>query len=86
MLFIACMLVNPEVQRRGQAEIDRVVGQDRLPDFTDRDSLPYVECIMQEAMRWHPVLPLGVPHMTVTEDVYRGMYIPKGATILANAK
>lgn len=86
MLFVACMLVNPEIQRKGQAEVDRVIGHGRLPDFTDRDSLPYVECIVQETMRWNPVLPLSVPHKSVAEDVYRGMYIPKEATIIANSK
>ena len=45
------MLLNPEAQLKGQAEIDRVVGNSRLPDFTDRDSLPYIECILQETMR-----------------------------------
>lgn len=37
---------------KGQEEIDRVVGSDRLPDFTDRDSLPYLECVIQESMRY----------------------------------
>lgn len=52
--FMACMLMHPDVQRRGQAEIDRVVGTARLPDFTDRASLPYTECILQETMRYVP--------------------------------
>ena len=46
------MLLNPGALRKGQEEIDRVVGNGRLPDFTDRDSLPYVECIVQETMRY----------------------------------
>ncbi|EKM55771.1 uncharacterized protein PHACADRAFT_195823 [Phanerochaete carnosa HHB-10118-sp] len=86
MTFIACMLTNPDIQRKAQEEIDRVVGNSRLPDFTDRDSLPYIECIAQETMRWHPVAPLGVPHKATEDDEYRGMYIPKGTTIMANAR
>ncbi|GJE97080.1 hypothetical protein PsYK624_132900 [Phanerochaete sordida] len=50
-MFVACMLLNPDVQRKGQEEIDKVVGEGRLPDFTDRDSLPYVDCIVKEVMR-----------------------------------
>lgn len=49
----------PNVQARAQAELDAVVGHDRLPDFTDRDSLPYVNAIISELMRWQPVVPLG---------------------------
>ena len=51
MTFILCMLLNPEAQRRGQQEIDEVVGKGRLPDFSDRDSLPFIECIFRETLR-----------------------------------
>jgi cytochrome P450 len=55
------MAMYPEVQRKAHAEIDAVVGQHRLPDFNDRDSLPYVNAMMKEVMRWNPVAPLGSP-------------------------
>ena len=42
------MIRNPEVQKRAQAEIDAVVGTDRLPNFDDRKSLPYVEAVFRE--------------------------------------
>lgn len=45
------MMLNPEAQAKGQREIDEIVGTKRLPDFSDRDSLPYVECITKETMR-----------------------------------
>lgn len=53
------MVLFPEVQRKAQAEIDSVVGKDRLPDFGDQSQLPYVTAILEEALRWHPVVPLG---------------------------
>ena len=40
-------------------EIDSVVGVDRLPDFDDEASLPYVSALVKEVMRWHPVTPIG---------------------------
>jgi cytochrome P450 len=68
------MVHYPEVQAIAQAEIDRVVGQDRLPTYSDRLSLPYVEAVYKEVLRWHPVAPLGVPHCLDwdKDDVYRG--------------
>ena len=57
-LFLA-MAIYPEVQKKAQAEIDAVVGPHRLPDFEDRPSLPYINAIIKESMRWHLVLPLG---------------------------
>jgi len=40
-------------------EIDAVVGNNRLPDFNDRNTLSYTNAIVKEAMRWQPVTPLG---------------------------
>ena len=53
------MAMHPDVQRKAQAEIDAVVGQDRLPDFSDRAKLPYVNAIIEETLRWHSITPLG---------------------------
>lgn len=42
------MVLYPEVQRRGQEEIDRVVGKGKLPTINDLPSLPYVNAIYYE--------------------------------------
>lgn len=55
------MILHPGVVKKAQAEIDGVVGSDRLPNFKDRDSLPYVNALVKEVMRWHPVSPMGEP-------------------------
>ncbi len=57
--FILAMTLNPEAQRKGQEELDRIIGTGRLPRFEDRASLPYVEAIYREVMRWRPAIPLG---------------------------
>ncbi|KAJ8520580.1 hypothetical protein ONZ45_g2645 [Pleurotus djamor] len=71
--FILAMTLHPECQRLAQEEIDRVVGQDRLPSFEDRGSLPYVTSIVQETLRWGRVIPLGIPHRSTQDDIYRDM-------------
>ena len=53
------MMMHPEVQRKAQAEIDRVIGSDRLPTLADQPSLPYIEALTKEVFRWNPVTPLG---------------------------
>lgn len=45
------MLMHPDVQAKAREELDRVVGPTRLPEFEDRDSLPYVTAIMKELLR-----------------------------------
>ena len=53
------MVKNPRIWKRAQAEIDAIVGTDRLPEFDDRSSLPYVDAILHETLRWQPPAPLG---------------------------
>lgn len=82
--FFLAMTLHPEAQRQAQEEIDRVVGNARLPDFGDRDSLPYIEAVFKETFRWHALAPLAIPHQTTADDIYEGYTIPKGAIILPN--
>ena len=60
--FVQAMVTWPEIQRKAQAEIDSVIPEDRVPDFSDYETLPYVATIIKEAHRWRPVAPLSVPH------------------------
>ena len=82
--FFLAMTVHPDIQRRGQEEIDRVIGTDRLPTFTDRPDLPYVDAIVKEVLRWHPVAPMGLPHVASSDEIYNGYFIPKGSLLLAS--
>ncbi|KAF8545990.1 cytochrome P450 [Imleria badia] len=84
LMFTLAMIENPHVWKRAQAEIDALVGTDRLPEFDDRVSLPYLDAIIREVFRWGIIVPLGAPHAVTLDDVYKGYYIPKGATIFVN--
>lgn len=53
------MVLYPEVQRKGREEIERVIGKNKLPTFEDDQSVPYVDAIVKEVLRWRPVAPLG---------------------------
>ena len=77
------MAMHPEVQERAKLELDDVVGPDRLPNFDDFNSLPYIQAILLESVRWIPVTPLGLPHATTEEDIYKGYRIPKGTVVFA---
>lgn len=55
------MVLYPEVLKRAQEEIDAVVGRERMPTFEDQSSLPYIDAIVKEALRWRPGAPLGLP-------------------------
>ena len=82
--FFLAMALYPEVQKKAQQELDAVVGSERLPDFSDRPSLPYVNAIVRELLRWHPATPMGVPHRILADDEYNGYTIPAGTTVFVN--
>ncbi|KAG2068900.1 cytochrome P450 [Suillus decipiens] len=82
--FLLAMVLYPDIQARARAEIDHAVRHDEMPCLNDRASLPYLDAILREVLRWYPLLPLGIPHMTSNDDVYNGYFIPKGAVVMAN--
>ncbi|KAF9227082.1 cytochrome P450 [Gyrodon lividus] len=81
--FFLAMTIHPDVFKKAQREVDAVVGSERLPTFEDRDSLPYINAICKEVLRWNVVAPLAM-HVTSQDDVYEGYLMPKGSVILAN--
>ncbi|KAF5365306.1 hypothetical protein D9758_005453 [Tetrapyrgos nigripes] len=82
--FFLAMSLYPHVQSKGQEELNTVLGKGRMPTFDDRPSLPFIEAIFREVMRWHPALPMGVAHDSLEDIIYEGYYIPKGTSIYAN--
>lgn len=78
------MAMYPEVQRKAQDEIERVLGRGRLPKMTDRAHLPYVNAIAKEVLRWHPVAPMAIPHLSTEDDTWGDYFIPKGSLIMPN--
>jgi hypothetical protein len=81
-VFTLAMLKFEHVQRKAQLEIDRVVGRNRLPNFEDREKLPYINALLKEAIRWWPIAPMGFPHTTTESFEYNGLHIPKDAFLL----
>ena len=65
-LFIA-MQLNPEAQRTAQAELDTVIGPDRLPKLADRSYLPYMNALVKELFRWHNALPTCMPSRSFSQ-------------------
>ncbi|EEB93326.1 hypothetical protein MPER_08035 [Moniliophthora perniciosa FA553] len=63
--MILAMITFPEVQRKAQEELDRVVGRTKFPTSNDMENLPYMRALVKEALRWRPALPMGVFHMSL---------------------
>ena len=78
------MAVHPGIQKKAQQEIDRLLGGERLPIFSDQDDLPYISALIKETYRWHTPSPMGAPKSLKVDDVYKGYHLPKGATVIEN--
>ncbi|XP_038189416.1 cytochrome P450 2J2-like isoform X4 [Arvicola amphibius] len=71
------MALYPEVQEKVQAEIDRVIGQEKQPSLTDRDSMPYTNAVIHEVQRMGNVVPLNVPRKVTVDTMLAGFHLPK---------
>ncbi|KAK7440788.1 hypothetical protein VKT23_016865 [Stygiomarasmius scandens] len=84
MTAIFVLSHHPEIQAKAHKELDSVVGNSRLPDFSDRSDLPYLEAIFKEVQRMYPVSPVGNTHRATADDVYEGYFIPNGTSVIGN--
>jgi len=82
---VLALLNYPDVLKKAQEEIDKVIGPGNLPTFEDRPSLPYINAIAKESVRWRDTTPLAVPHISTAEDEYKGYRIPKDTVIMCNS-
>lgn len=76
------MAMFPDVQKKAQAELATVVESSRLPKFTDLAGLTYLKALVMETLRWMPSAPVGLPHASIEDDVYRGYHIPKATMVI----
>uniref|UniRef100_F7BVU7 Uncharacterized protein n=1 Tax=Monodelphis domestica TaxID=13616 RepID=F7BVU7_MONDO len=71
------MALCPEIQGKIQAEIDRVVGQSRLPTMADRENMPYTNAAVHEIQRMGNIVPFNVPRMSTVDTTVAGYHVPK---------
>ncbi|KAJ1289839.1 hypothetical protein BS78_02G195700 [Paspalum vaginatum] len=81
---ISELLKKPEVIAKATEELDRVIGRGRWVTEKDIPSLPYVDAIVKETMRLHPVAPMLVPRLSREDTTVAGYDIPAGTRVLVS--
>ena len=85
LLFaIMFLMMNPEVQKKAQDEIDRITGRQRYLEMSDRDDAQYLNALIAEVQRCANIGPFALPHTTLSATKIRNFKIPKQTVIYPN--
>ncbi|XP_073530057.1 cytochrome P450 2C5-like [Phyllobates terribilis] len=75
------MMKYPEIQKKVQSEIERVIGLAE-PQVSHRKDMPYTDAVIHEIQRFGNIVPTNVPHATTQDVNFRGYRIPKGTYVI----
>uniref|UniRef100_A0A7M4FIH5 Cytochrome P450 2W1-like n=1 Tax=Crocodylus porosus TaxID=8502 RepID=A0A7M4FIH5_CROPO len=78
---ILLMMKYPEIQKKVQEEIGRVVEPGSRATYEDRRRMPFTNAVIHEVQRFITLLP-HVPRCTAVDTHFRGYLIPKGTTVI----
>ena len=78
------LIKHPRIMKKVQKELENMVGLERMVEESDLDSLEYLDMVVKETMRLHPVAPLLIPHEAMEDCTINGYHIPRKSRILIN--
>lgn len=78
------LLNHPEILKKAQDEIDKNVGYERLVEESDKNNIPYIQCIVNETLRMYPTGPLGLPRESIGDCQVEGYHVPRGSMLVYN--
>ncbi|XP_057749545.1 cytochrome P450 84A1-like [Arachis stenosperma] len=82
--IMAELLRSPMDLHKVQQELVDVVGLDRRFIESDLEKLTFLKCVVKEALRLHPPIPMAL-HESAEDSVIEGYAIPKGTRVWINA-
>ncbi|KAK8985562.1 hypothetical protein V6N11_068816 [Hibiscus sabdariffa] len=78
------LLRHPRVMAGLQQELETIVGRNRMVEESDLPKLTYLDMVIKESLRLHPVAPLLIPHESTEDITVNGHFIPKKSRIVVN--
>ncbi|XP_073442601.1 cytochrome P450 2K1-like [Dendrobates tinctorius] len=75
------MMKYPEIQKKVQSEIDKVIGSN-APQVIHRREMPYTDAVIHEIQRFGNIVPFNVPHAPIQDVKFRGYLLPKGIQVI----
>ncbi|KAF3438795.1 hypothetical protein FNV43_RR21560 [Rhamnella rubrinervis] len=83
--LMAELIKHPNVMKKLQEEVRRVVGQKTNIEMNDINKMEYLNCVMKETLRLHPPAPLLLPRETRKNIEMGGYHIPAKTRVFINA-
>jgi cytochrome P450 len=75
---------HPRVMKKVQKELEDVVGLERMVEESDLDSLEYLDMVLKETFRLHPIAPLLLPHLAMEDCTVNGFHKPQNSRVIIN--
>nr|XP_019069039.1 cytochrome P450 CYP736A12-like [Solanum lycopersicum] len=77
------LLRHPHVTKKLQKELQEVVGLDRMVEESDLENLKYLDMVVKEGLRLHPVAPI-LHHESMEDCVVDGFHLQRGSRMIVN--
>ncbi|KAK8503934.1 hypothetical protein V6N12_019102 [Hibiscus sabdariffa] len=79
------LLRHPDIMTKVVEELDTVVEKQNMVEESHLPQLLYLDAVVKETLRLHPVIPLLLPHTPSQTSFVAGYTIPKHSRIFINA-
>ena len=79
------LIKHPPMMKKVINELEKVVGMERMVEESDLESLEYLNMVVKETLRLHPVAPLLIPHESMEDCTVDGFHIPQKSRVMVNA-
>ncbi|BBN03080.1 hypothetical protein Mp_2g20550 [Marchantia polymorpha subsp. ruderalis] len=77
------LLRHPNIMERLQSELDDVIGKERLVEEADLQKLEYLQAVVKETLRLHPIAVLAL-HCSMEATKVAGYDIPANTRVTLN--
>ena len=78
------LIKHPPMMKKVINELEKVVGMERMVEESDLESLEYLNMVVKETLRLHPVVPLLIPHESIEDCTVDGFHIPQKSRVIVN--
>ncbi|XP_068647381.1 cytochrome P450 71A1-like [Aristolochia californica] len=82
---LAELIRHPTAMKKAQEEIRRIIHGNSIVSEDDIGKMSYLKCVIKEALRLHPPLPLLVQRKSRQDIEVKGFHIPAKTQVMVNA-